>query len=504
MYSTYVVGMVAQRAQMVIGAMPLCRNCPPLADIMMKTIGNSQVHNEYMKGLLEAINKTTNGALVNNCLHANQLDQLIGNWIAEFYRMNAQQFQQQQPAVAYGDPMMMGGGVSYGGNTGMGGNVVYDDPMLGGGTPQLQITQQTTPPAQSTGIQNQRVLEVISPKRINLTPENIDLMGQPNKNFIRATKVMADTSSSIRYSVVDLTLDRAENNSVNAYRTAHSTLADCPDYFYGKWVHVLKYNELVHIPMGIERYVHFMKMMTGMVGNHREWRNVIENMKSGTHKEFEIFSDIFTSFFNQLLGTCVRSNRLRSYLQIDNINDVFTMIDDPASITGFDEITKHPSYRVVLEKCIISALGDIFDTNYLIARNDKHLGDFIQCANIKIDNRDGMTEFDHLFSGEDSKLLLDELMSEHTVLRVPRIVMATNAIAETNILAIGGGRPLCASQHDLPITNLLTLIDIDTVRNVDRLIVLRDGGKDDDLKSITEFQISHTLEQDIMLFCKQA
>jgi len=241
----------------------------------------------------------------------------------------------------------------------------------------------------------------------------------------------ADTDER-RYSISVFNLLRAENDPTAAFL---STVEGMPDgYLRGTWMHLIRYNRLVHVDMPTNEFINCVTPMA-VAYDKGGWQAALAATKEFNRGAWSVISDLITEAFNQGLARRMRLGHIDGVIHVDDIDDIITLYKN-SSVSGMGD---HPNYTTVLEQIADRAVRLACTLGSVIKGDDEHFGDFVKCKHVR-HFRDGYSEYDYgsLKEAADRKAFIGEMLAAHTVLRIPSFVVATTSLPSEVVGEVDG------------------------------------------------------------------
>jgi len=218
---------------------------------------------------------------------------------------------------------------------------------------------------------------------------------------------------------------------------------------------IVRYNQLMHLGIGTNRFKTVRGVIRDTIDNKDnsviEVLSVIENL---IHKEHRIFERLIIDHVNFLLKNNLISYRKNTSIVLKTIDDIKEYLENPPKVladnirsfpTAFKNIVNRAIQYVFIESCVV----DIDDNNF---------GDVIKSQAVKFVDEHGRTEYDYgtyINDPDRIKSIMNSMVENDTVLRLPKTIIYTNIITEDALTEIGNDVRVYVQEWNNPKMNFV-------------------------------------------------
>lgn len=384
----------------------------------------SAPNSDLQRKLLEHLNAQTNGMWVNG-VPENQMLLILKPWVDGWLNYTNSNMRTQQPNY------QQSGGYTPNG---------YIPPhavsptsgMYGGDSqqPAPAVVQQQQPVVIQPLEKDVPMKSFESNTPINLDLQSADTLQHHPKegNVVSVDNYREGAFEKIRISTIDIKLNVAENNPRDA---ATKVITYSPnEVLRGIFCNVVTYKELFHIPMKSSEFKRIATMIgSAFYGLEKrripEWRDAVSAMGSLNRFEHKVFETALLEFLNPSLFKSLRTADLQCIAGIQELDDLKELDDARSRL----KITKHAQYTNVFNGVVSRAFDMLLNPSHQIDSEDVNFGDFVHCDKIEF-WYDGRSKYDYgTYENKADRLkFIDTMTASHTVLRVSKNLIITNAI----------------------------------------------------------------------------
>lgn len=253
------------------------------------------------------------------------------------------------------------------------------------------------------------------------------------------------------------------------------------EYFHSRWMHEINYRQLVHIPINTEKYLDIITRIENYVASvalvpdgdtiteddvtltRYPWQAILKLLGDENRNTWDIIDKLITPVINNYLYRYFRLLDTRKAPQISTIADM----EDLADVRNGLKVADHGAYPIRVYTVAYMALKTYFNRDNVISIDDKHFGDFIACNKVSY-FKNGYTEYDYgCMATEDERIKFRQaMMSNHTVLRIPRRLLITNILPKELVNSLKKHAPDTNPPFIIPkntfISNLLYTVEAET------------------------------------------
>ena len=275
---------------------------------------------------------------------------------------------------------------------------------------------------------NMSVSSYNHPDQIKLDLQSADtLLHVYKKGDIVSVDSYRETAfESTRVSTIDITLNTAENSVGEA---VEKVLRYSPnEVIRGLYANQILYNEIVHIPIKTSEFRRITDKLSEVFYSERgrkNWREAVKVLGTLTRSEHKIFENALLQFLNPTINRFLRTSNGDVISGIEEIDDLKELDDANSRLI----VTKHQRYSESLNSIVNDAFESLISTSNLIEPDDLNFGDFVHCHEIDF-WYDSRSKYDYgTYPKEVDRLnFIEKMMQEHTVLRIPKKAIVTNAL----------------------------------------------------------------------------
>lgn len=444
--SQYIYGQIVTLVKAMMDRVQIGQRNPTVYQALLVHLQtpNSPIYMAFM----QYINQQTNGSWVNG-IHQDQMVGILKPWVNDALARIEQQLNQQaqpmgnfpqqqgyMPQAGFMQPIGMS-------STGS----IYDAnpaPAQQQPAPQMPQIQTWAPMVDSVATLPEREfsmenLDLGRPISFNLIPTDT-LQHHPKPgNVVDVKNYREGVFEDTRLSTIDIELNTAENNAADAARKA---VAYSPnEVLRGLYANIVYYKEIFHIPM---KHVEFKKIAERIgtafyaTKGQRDWRDAVKIMGELTRAEHKIIETALLKLLNPSIAKYLRTSDGYSIVNIGEIDDL-RELDDPRSTL---KVTHHAQYLNRLNEIVGRAFENLIKPSNLIEADDINFGDFVHCNQIEFwhDNR---SKYDYGTYPEkvDRLKFIESMTDSHTVLRINKCLVVTNALDSRLVSNITYSRP---------------------------------------------------------------
>lgn len=237
-----------------------------------------------------------------------------------------------------------------------------------------------------------------------------------------------------RISTIDIKLHTPENLAIVA---ADKALTHAPnEVIRGLYANSLEFQELHHVPMKTSEFHKIAQRIGSIFYTEKgigDWRAAWQAIGELTRHEHKVLESAILHFLNPSIVKFFRTNEgavIEGIEELDDLNE----LDNPRTKLA---VPHHPRYPNVFNEVITRAFDAVLNPKHMIHANDQNFGDFIHCNKIDFWH-DGRSKYDYgtFVEKADRLRFIDMMMEQHTVLRVKKMAIITNALDEKLVNAL--------------------------------------------------------------------
>ena len=413
---------------------------PPFAVLELLDGNLANPNSPLFQSLVNHLENQSRGQWRNG-LNQTEIYTLIRGWAPTALQTVEMFLRQQQGQIGYPQPgfggQMPQQGMYGGGFVQPMGNPTSNlyDSNQGGVPPQQPQTTvqtarpvpQTTPHMSSFETGRNIVFE------LNRAPVGDIITSSPIGEALRISNYMTCEYEKERLLSSNIALLMAQNTARDAGLLVQRIAPQ--EVMRGVYVNVMIFAELFHIPMAYERFKVVSETVTKLIDGP-DWRTALATLRKREYDEFKTISDALSVLISQSMYRRMRLSSGQALLGIDSIDDLATLDDRNADF----DVVRHAGYWTTFNGIVSKALQNLFTPDHLIGPQDKNFGDFINCDAINY-YKDGRTKFDYgtFRENADYKQFIDGMLSVSTVVRIPRVMILTNALDPQLIARVKAG-----------------------------------------------------------------
>jgi hypothetical protein len=234
-----------------------------------------------------------------------------------------------------------------------------------------------------------------------------------------------------RLTSIEITLRFAQNTARDA---ALFVIKGAPQELLRNWfAHVVWFRELFHIPIGLAKFREIAAGVWDAFFHNKQfdWEAAYAALQQTSNSDWLIVDAALCRLLNASIARRLRTSsddtteRMDTIESIDTIDDLQELNDPLSKFT----VTHHAEYLSAFRTLVMRAFKNIFEPGFLIMPGDPNFGDFIGCEDVKF-YHEGWSKYDFgtLPTRADDQILIGEMLKNHTVLRIPRAAILTNAV----------------------------------------------------------------------------
>lgn len=317
-------------------------------------------------------------------------------------------------------------------------------------------------------------------------------------NVVTIDQYLEGSFETIRIAILTLTLNTSENSSEDAAKKA--AIYSPNEAIRGKYANVIKFKHLVHIPIGLREFQHICAVMGEKFYNkepkkYPDWRSALDAMESLKRGEYKAIERAFLEFVNPSMFKYLRTSDGNVIEGIEEMEDL-RELDNPKSKL---KVTKHANYSWRLDETVTRAFDNLINPTNLITPEDKNFGDFIHCDKIEFwKNEKSKYDYGTFIEKIDRDNFIEEMIKDHTVLRVNQYMIFTNALDYQQVKNIARFRTQDFINLDNSTTvghQLLYQLDQPKSSEIESVVCSSNNEYDPDIK----IHLGYTLDGDRVL-----
>lgn len=470
---------------------------PQLYQLVMQNIASPGA--PLFNDLFDHLDNVTNRSWRYNGIHEQELRRTLKPWLEsaldhtlKYLRQQSGMMQSQQ---GYG---LQNSGFGQAPSTptyGVGsGNdqTSFQQPVQASIIPSFQNT--TVKPDGTSSGYNQGGPVMLNLKRV----PTIDIPNTGANSVIHISGYSTGDHEKDRIITTDVTLRMAHNNAQSVGRIVYDESPQ--DVVRGLFANVIRYHELFHIPIGYHQFLTIAEEIGAAYykKEKNDWRIAIEAINSRKRAEWNIINEALIRLLFPAIFRRLRTSDGGVIDKIDSIDDLSILDDRNAKI----KVAQHPDYWSTFNNLVMSAIERLFDPTTLIKPDDKNFGDFIHCNAVKF-YRNGLSKYDYgtFIERVDKDSFVKQLLESNTVIRVPRVVILTNALDAGLVRDIKynsvSSQGMLSKNLNTVGTSLIQSLDSPKRDTIEAVLCMMKGSHPDDYYE--KINLGRTLDQDLVL-----
>ena len=282
--------------------------------------------------------------------------------------------------------------------------------------------QQT--PSRTVGVSSRKVITPMQVETLEFNRDPID--DETRLNKAKGLEIigtpMTSSWNQARVSYATLKSMRVEDGPFDAYRDMDKIMSD--GMKRGLWAYRLIYTDVKQIPVDTKLFLTLREKIRACFAEE-DWRGVLRVLQDTTQGVWSKLDSYLTARLNVLLESRLRSaDHIGLVISITTIADLQDLCDPHFSCPFVND----PHFISTLEKLINSVMKETFIHHTVVIPEKNEVTPLMKCR--AVDYFDGITtKFDYGILPTDLRAaLLEKIFAENTVLKLPRVLIATNAV----------------------------------------------------------------------------
>ena len=300
-----------------------------------------------------------------------------------------------------------------------------------------------------------------------------------------------------RVSTCDITLNLAQNDVGSAARLVYDYAPQ--ELIRGTFANVIRFNELFHLPIGYRLFNEISIAVNEAYSSKEkeDWRTACEALSLRTISEWRLIDKALAKLLSKVYYRRLRTSAGASIDGIDSIEDLNTLDDRNSQL----KTTKHSNYWSVFNTLTSLVTEHLFNAKSIIHPSDPNFGDFVFCSAV-VHYSSGKSKYDYGTFQErvDRQSFIEQMMVNNTVIRIPRVIILTNALDKRLVARVKPGgvdNNILLNTVNSIGTTLIEKLDSPKRETTEALICLDKGVSPDSYMEI--INLGRTLDNDLVL-----